>query len=78
MPASTSEIKAAEGASSSSNEMTSFSSCGIGIVSCLEESHFALCLQAADRLFRILRCRLPAHAVVCRSPLAMSHRWFRS
>ena len=31
MPASSSEIKAAEGASSSSNEMTSFSSCGIGI-----------------------------------------------
>src|SRR5215471_20809653 len=41
MPASTSETNAADGASRSSNKMTSFSSCGVGIVS-LSKSRFAL------------------------------------
>src|ERR1700731_501709 len=59
-PASTSETRAAEGASNSKSEMTSLSSCGVGICLSLERStSVEFCRQPSLALIRSVG--LPAH-----------------
>src|ERR1700756_5255797 len=61
-PASTSETSAADGASKSKSEMTSLSSCGVGIYLSLEARSFGwveFCRQPSPALIRCVG--LPAH-----------------
>src|SRR6266568_3523125 len=58
-PASTSETRAADGASNSKSEMTSLSSCGVGICLSLERANsLKFCRQPSATLIRSVR--LPA------------------
>src|SRR5258708_15778313 len=66
-PASTSETSAADGASNSKSEMTSFSSCGVGIRLSLEGSiSFEFCRQPSPSLIESAGClRIKLASWVC-------------
>ena len=71
-PASTSETRAADGASKSKSEMTSLSSCGVGI--CLSlEAHVSVefCRQPSPALIRSVG--LPAHHDLLVGPVWLCH-----
>ena len=77
-PASTSETRAADGASKSKSEMTSLSSCGVGICLSLEARvSVEFCRQPSPALIRSVG--LPAHHDLRVGPaLVMSRHLFRS